>query len=332
MTSGTSKIFIAWRALGTRTKELARILGIKVVFYKDFPPYISAAIRTVLALLRLRPKIVFIQLPQGPLLLLVAFLKKFLRFILIADVHTAFLYHIKLKEKLLNKPFMNYLKNCDIIILHNEEIRRKFIMEKELQKKAMVIHDPLPKICKDVQKRYSQKGVIKFIYPSSFAPDEPIEHVIQAFLEIIKENPNCILYITGNWKRQRQLKKYISISKNIVFTGFLPRKNYESLLINSDVVIALTRREYTFLSAAAEGLAAEKPLLLSSTRTLRSIFKKGAIFVSPIDANDIKRGLKLMLRDDIRKVLLNEIREFKREYISMLKKELNILQKLIAYT
>ena len=321
-------VFIAWRALSRRTKELSERLKIKLLFVPDIPPYVLAVLKTIIFILQNKPKAVFIQLPQGPLLLIVTVFKKVLKYRLIADVHTAFLYHMRLKEKVLNKPFILFLNHCDIVLIHNMEIKKK-VIKSDVVKKTFVLHDPLPKLSIRKKTIDRKNNVVKFVFPASFAADEPIEQVIQAFLEIIKENPNCYLYITGKWKRQRYLKKYISTSRNIIFTGFLPREEYESLLVNSDVVIALTIREYTFLSAAAEGLAAEKPLLLSNTRTLRSIFRKGAIFVSPTDINDIKRGLKLMLEDTTRKRLLNEIKELKREYLGMLNKKLHIIQKLI---
>jgi len=272
-----------------------------------------------------KPKSVFIQLPQGPLLIVAVILKKVLKYKLIADVHTAFLFHTSLKVSILNKPFVHCLKFCDLIIVHNDEIRREFIKDENLRRKTVVIQDPLIEF--KGEKRIGRKESIKFIFPASFSPDEPIESVITAFSELIREGHNCILYITGNWKRKKHLRKYAS--KNIIFTGFLSKSDYESILASSDVIIALTTREYTFLSAAAEGLAAEKPLILSKTKTLRRIFKKGAIFVSPRDVGDIKKALRLMLNEDIRQKLMTEIKELKKEYIIKLSKRLDVIRNIL---
>jgi len=318
------KIFIAWRSLSRRTKELAKLLKLDVLFLRDRPPYFFAALKTFLYLIKSRPSIVFVQLPQGPLLALTVLLKKFLRFFLVADVHTSFLVYSSFKEILLNKPFRNFLNACNIVIVHNRELKNIAKKEK-LGKIVIVLPDPLPEF--PAVKIGMKNDTVKYIFPASFHEDEPVHYLLEAFSQLTRENKNVVLYVTGDWRRRKDLLKYKS--DRILFTGFLPVIDYKRLLMSCDVVIGLTIREYTFLSSAAEGLAAGKVLILSNTRTLQRIFYKGAIFVNPLDPEDILRGLKKVLDKRVRKKLEKEIEDLRAEYTQKVNKKLELLNRLL---
>ena len=171
------KIFIAWRALAGRTKRLAKLLNIKLLFIRDKPPYIIATLKTIISLLKTKPKSILIQLPQGPLLLTVSIFKKLLKYRLVADLHTAFLFHTRLKEKVLNKPFIPCLRTCDLVLVHNSEIKKNFIKDKIVNKKTVVLHDPLPEfpIEKEIKKRaniFCEVQQSKEIYPEIYTTGE----------------------------------------------------------------------------------------------------------------------------------------------------------------
>ena len=69
-------VFIAWSKLSRRSRDLARELNAEIIFFADKPPYLSAFKRTRKFLENERPGVVFVQLPQGPLLWLVLRLSK----------------------------------------------------------------------------------------------------------------------------------------------------------------------------------------------------------------------------------------------------------------
>jgi glycosyltransferase involved in cell wall biosynthesis len=76
------------------------------------------------------------------------------------------------------------------------------------------------------------------------------------------------------------------------FTGFISEFNYKLLLKESDVVVVLTTKDLILNCGAYEAISAIKPLVLSDTRTLRSYFEPGPVFVN-IDPQSIADGIQL---------------------------------------
>jgi glycosyltransferase involved in cell wall biosynthesis len=114
---------------------------------------------------------------------------------------------------------------------------------------------------------------------SSFASDEPIEEVIEA-AKILAET--TIFYITGDPSRlaSRRLSEWKHTPNNVIFTGFLNKRDYISLLKKVDAVMVLTRRHDNMLSGAHEALALEKPLITSDWPPLRKYFSAGTAYVN----------------------------------------------------
>ncbi|MCD6490795.1 MAG: glycosyltransferase family 4 protein [Candidatus Korarchaeota archaeon] len=304
-------LFIAWRVLSTRSKPIARRLRFQLFFIKDRPPYFKSMIKTFMKILKEKPKYVAIQLPQGPLLFLMAVLKKLIRFLLIADVHTYFLIPVTLKEKLLNKPFIRYLQDCNIIFVHNYELRK--FLSVNLKKKTIVLRDPLPEIHVD-REFLKKQNEIALVFPASFAHDEPIENLIKAFKQAEKPKDMIAkLYITGNWRKQPKLREKYS-SKNVIFTGYLSKKKYLGLINGADALFALTTYQYTWQSAATEALALGKPLIASKSKALEEVFTRGTLFVNPLDIKSIKIAIEKILDPDIRKRLNKEMLDLRDQY------------------
>jgi hypothetical protein len=66
---------VAWRKLSRRSQLISKALNAKIWFFRDGIPYIRASLGTLLALIRERPHVTLVQLPQGPLLLETLLLK-----------------------------------------------------------------------------------------------------------------------------------------------------------------------------------------------------------------------------------------------------------------
>lgn len=206
---------------------------------------------------------------------------------MVADVHTGFIIQSGPKEKILNKPFINQLKKCDYIIVHNEQMKK--IIPKEILDKTVVIYDPIT--VQPHQMQYSDY----IIYPCSFASDEPVDEIIEAFDEI----KDLKLYITGDYNKRPELLKYTS--KTIKFTGFLPRQHYENMLKNSKAIITGSKREYTFLMSAWEAVSYTKPLILTNTKCLKQFFKDYAKFYNYKDKKSIQDSIKEAVNSKISK-------------------------------
>jgi hypothetical protein len=89
---------------------------------------------------------------------------------------------------------------------------------------------------------------------SSFASDEPIQEIIEAARILVD---TTTFYITGDNSRisARKLLKWKGPTNNVIFTEFLDCAEYMSFLEKVNVVMVLTKRDYTMLSGAQEALA-----------------------------------------------------------------------------
>ena len=158
--------------------------------------YISNLIFTLLRILRERPSKVIIQLPQGILLLYLVMIKKILKIEVIADVHTGFLYRHNFKSELINRPFKNFLNNCDLILIHNREIAE--LLPRNLNKKTMVVYDPwyffLGSNPSFASESIGANGNY-LVIPCSYRDDEPIEEILES---VIEHKLNALFYVTGN--------------------------------------------------------------------------------------------------------------------------------------
>lgn len=265
MEGNDDRVFIAWRVLSRRTADLAKELGLKLKVFKDDPPYLKAYYDTKNYVRIARPNVVFAQLPQGPLLYLLAKLKKEINFFLVVDVHTAFLVYDSWKGWILNWPFKKYLNHADLILVHNESVLD--LLPTHLKRKAIVLYDPMPRIDAATGTQLGDS----IVFPASWHKDEPIEFVLEEYIK--SETPFKII-ITGKPKRNEIVRKY-SVTGKVVFSGYLPDSQYFDLLAKARCVIAATTREYTMLSAVWEALSLDKPLIVSKTRTLYKILGSG---------------------------------------------------------
>jgi len=68
-----------------------------------------------------------------------------------------------------------------------------------------------------------------------------------------------------------------SLSDNIVLLGYLKDQEFVDYLYAADIIMVLTDWNHTLLCGAYEGLAVDKPLILSNKKDLISYFSSGVI-------------------------------------------------------
>lgn len=283
----STTVIVAWKGLSRRSELLSKALDAKIWFFPDNPPYLRAFLDMFHKTLNEKPEIVIVQLPQGPLLFEALLLRKLTKCKIVADVHTGFLILSSWKGLLLNSPFVRFLNRVDLIILHNEiELN---LIHPHLREKAIVVFDPWYLIA-DVSESGEKIENNYVVFPSSFAPDEPLEEVIES---LKASSIDVKIYVTGNWKRRPEILRYTS--KKIIFTGYLPAKDYYRLISNAAGIITGTKREYTSLMSAWEAVAYAKPLALTETKTLKSIFRDYAIFYNWRESESIINAIKTIL-------------------------------------
>jgi glycosyltransferase involved in cell wall biosynthesis len=292
-------VFIAWRRLSRRTEDLSRELGLELVFIPDKPPYIRAALKTASILRSRKLKVVFVQLPQGPLLGEVVALSKFLGFSVAADVHTGFIFTTTLKERILNSPFHRYLRSACLILVHNI-LEQDLIAEKTgaPKDKTIVVYDPVPAPSQRLEEPKLGIELDKaVVLPASWSPDEPIDRVAEEFLKsrALKE---FTLVITGNWRRNESMysrvvevmRKY-SAEDKVIVTGFVPDEEYWYILKSCRAIIVLTSREYTLPHTLWEAVATRKLFLVSRTRTLETEIGSGYPCLFSQDLRDLGEAM-----------------------------------------
>ena len=281
-------VVVVWKKLSRRSELLAEAVKGMLWFFKDTNPYIRAALRTLHQTITAKPRNIIVQLPQGPLLLEALLLKKLIHCKVIADVHTGFLFSTDWKGRLLNMPFVKLLHHADLVVAHNDS--QLNIIPQNAKDKTVVMADPWHLI--PVEHPRSRGTERYIVFPASFASDEPLEEVINS---INTSNIDVKMYITGNWNRKPEIKKYES--NRIKLTGFLPAEQYGALLANATAIISGTNREYTTLMSAGEALVYIKPLALTATQTLKNLYGEYAVFYDHKNKESIAEAIEKILRE-----------------------------------
>jgi hypothetical protein len=301
-------IWITWENQ-RRTNELARALNATLYVLISKRNYVcrvfTLSIRTFLILLRVRPRILIVQNPSIVLATLACLLKGIFRYFLIVDRHSNFRIekapYRSIKEKLFQILSRYTIRTADLTIVTNEFLKN--LVEK-WQGRGFILPDKLPQL--DFARKIRLDGTYNITFACSFSGDEPVEQVIEAARLL---DPSIFIYITGD-HRKISHKTIADAPRNVRFTGFLDEKLYQSLLLSSDVVMALTTADHFLLCAAYEGVTLGRPLILSDTPDLREYFHKGSVY-SQNDAKSLARSAREALAE--REYLENEMLVLRQE-------------------
>jgi glycosyltransferase involved in cell wall biosynthesis len=287
-------IWITWENQ-RRTYELARALSLPLFKYISKRNYIvriaGLSAKTILLLFRRRPKKLVVQNPSIILATVACLFKNLLGYILVVDRHSNFRIekapYRSIKEKVFQLLSRYTIRKADLTIVTNEFLKN--IVE-QWGGRGFVLQDKLPSLV--LAKKVQLKGLQNIIFVCSFSGDEPVNEVIEAARLI---DQSIVIYITGN---NSKLKKDIidGAPKNIIFTGFMDEKMYQSVLYSSDAVMALTTADHFLLCAAYEALALGRSLILSRTPDLMEYFHQGAIFTKN-DAESLASAIRTALAE-----------------------------------
>lgn len=326
------RVFLAWGRIGRRTRELADILKARLTYIPGKPPYLRAWSETSRILSEISPRIVILQLPQGPLLLRAIMLKKKLGYTLVADVHTGFSIYESWKSLILNKPFHKLLKYCELVIAHNDTFREHLIKNKKIDpRKVITVYDPFPRIPEHLKKpaNIDIESYEYVVFPATWDPDENLEYILKEYLSSTASKQYKLI-ITGNYHRRIKLANKIKrISDKIILTGFIKSEEYYWILKNSRLIITGTTREYTMLSSIWEAIALEKPFVTNYTQTLKNILEKNTLYYIYHEGS-LKKLLDTCLRSRECIVDLQErIKVLKKKMLMLSKNSIEKLEKLI---
>lgn len=253
--------------------------------------YLRKFFATLFILFTKKPDVVWIQLPPLPALTAAAIYKLFSlkKVRLVGDCHNS----------MLRSPWATFptaiwhLNFCDVLLVHNLE-QLTVIKEMGVKSPVEVLEDAPATMRFQVERKLDFNIKPKILFPASFSEDEPIAEVFAA-AELI---PEMEFYITGNIQRATGRHDLSKRPSNVILTGFLSLNDFEQLFSTCDVILGFTKYEGIQLSVCNEAVGAGKPMVLSQTKILQSLFYKGSEFVDSSDPASIAKGCRLVVENN----------------------------------
>jgi len=265
-------VWLTWH-FAARSRNMSKVLNIPILEYFNNK---NAIIRhsfstfwTIWKLIRIRPKVVFIQL-SFMLLNIVALYKLFTfgKTVIIADCHTKAL---RRKAKGLFYYVFWPIKKATFKLV-NISIVSNIGMEKdikELHDNYLIIPDKIPEI--EINKNIIREKY--FVYVSSFAVDEPFDEIF----EVANKLPDNIkLYWTGKIPANLSIPQ--NKPSNLIFTDYLSFEEYYNLIANASSILALTTEDDCLQSGAYEALGVQTPMVITDSDALKAYFGNSALY------------------------------------------------------
>lgn len=295
------QIFVAWMPFQRRQLSMAPLLGFENVFMpmarapRILRPiqYVGHALKTVALLRSRRPQVVWVQLPQVPLLTAALLYKRLFdpRVRIIADCH----------NRILNPPWNKWpglrrqLNACDVVVVHNRAVVPKV--------EALGIERSLVRVLEDPPAIVESSSSVSDPFPhpwvlflASFNPDEPIGELYEA----ARLAPEINFVLAGDRDRASRRHDLGAPPSNVHLPGYLRGDALDSAIRSADVILALTKLTDAQLSSAGEAIGAGRPMVLSDTPVTRELYYKGGIFVDTYSPSSIVSGCRTVIEESER--------------------------------
>ena len=293
------QVFVSWTTFSRRTVSMqlyfqyelsvlsfglkGRNLKFVGHIYKGLE-YLAKIWKTLQVFLNKRPQVIWLQLPPAVLLHIAHFYKMLFdrQVKIIADGHTA----------MFRAPWsrfpgaVNLLNLCDLVLVHSEgtiEDAKAIGVTPDI---LYVLEDAPAVLDNDPTQELHSFSSPWVLYPCSFNRDEPINVVLEA----ARLAPEITWVLIGNLERAKSLHDLRNIPRNVKLPGFMYKKELDRLLLGADVILGLNTVENSAPCVAFEAIAAEKPIILSKTKTIQKLFYKGVVYVDPFNPQSIAQG------------------------------------------
>ena len=311
-------LWITWE-FQRRNRGISRSLGWPLyeidIKTSKLVRYVKSVIRTISAIRKETPDVIATQNPSILLATLNIFLKGIFGYKAIIDAHNSGIYPLEGRSKILMVVSRWLQRQADLTIVTNEALSlavrsnggRPFILPDKIPLVPQVECIPL-------------KGKVNILYICTFSEDEPYREVLKAAKLAPKE---VVIYFTG--RHEGKIPEG-EVPENVELLGFIPERMYWSMIKSVDIVMDLTLREGCLVCGAYEGIAGDKPLILSNTEALRNYFSKGCIYVLP-NAKEIANGI-VEAKDKIER-LKKDIKQLKKDLNKKWQEQLEQLQRQI---
>jgi glycosyltransferase involved in cell wall biosynthesis len=294
-------LHVAWVDFQRRQVSISEMAGMECLF---LPPgyagrnrfaqawnYLRLFARTVGALRSRRPYVIWVQLPQVPLLWAALLYRALFNpaVKLVADCHNGMF-----RPPWSKVPMgLSLLARCDLIVVHNSDMLPAAMAAGLPAGRTLVLED-VPPWRRDAPSDsppdiFAARPKPWVLYPGSLKSDEPVPEMLLAAEAL----DGGVVVLTGPQANAHKYGHDISrLPRNVVMSGFLPVEQFDALLAHADVVLALTRLEGVQLSVCNEALGFAKPMVVSDTALLRNMFGSAAVMVDSNDAQSIAQGIR----------------------------------------
>lgn len=306
MSDSTKWLCIAWAPYLRRSQVFAREIGCRLYLihylrYQSHPyapiKYVLQTVRTILVLLRERPRVIHVANPPFVCGLVVAGYCFVSHAKYVLDHHTGAFHRIWRWALPVQKFLARHAASNIVVNMHWANIVQSWGGH------VTVLVDPFSDLPSGSP--FAVKEGFNMVYVNTFAPDEPLNAVIGAAAQL----PDIQFYITGDLQRAK--KNFLKeLPSNVICTGFVPDDQYIGLLREADAIMALSIWDHTLQRGGCEAISVGKPLVTSDWPYLRQVFSEGTIFV-PNTIDGICKGIQEMRRNG--KILQVEIQSLRKK-------------------
>jgi len=255
------------RELGVETMRFIGVAGGRGR-WRAVLRYAVQAVMTVAALIRLRPRVVFVQLPPSFVGWIVAAYSRATGAVYVLDAHSA---AFQVEAWMRPRRVFRWVMRGALATITTDEHWAASI--RAIGGRALVIPD-VPTAFPTGEPVPRGDG-FRIAVVNTWAPDEPIGAVLDAAADL----PDVEFVVTGSIRRATV--DLSTAPDNVIFTDFLPEPRYHALLAGADAVMCLTTRDHTMQRGACEALSHGRPIVTSDRPLLRAYFHKGAVLVDP---------------------------------------------------
>jgi len=279
--------------------------------------YILAGFKSLLFLKKERPDIIFVVNPPIFAPFIVWLYCRINNIHYVIDTHSAaftwkrWAFFQWLHKLLSRDALMN--------LLHNEPLALKVA---SWGSPSMTFPDPPARLITD--QTYPFRDGFNAVFICTYSRDEPIEVVLDA----AQKMPLTNFYVTGHISRAP--KGIINrVSNNVIFTDYLPKKEYIALLTGCSVIICLTLDNDTMQCGAHEAMEVGRPIITSDWPVLQNYFSKGTIHIDNT-AESLVSAITQIYNNY--KYYREQIKILRKERHSTWKKQLSELEEVLENT
>jgi len=152
-----------------------------------------------------------------------------------------------------------------------------------------------------VRRKYVAPNEKMVLFTGRLTPQKGVEYLVHAVPLILQRDPEAKIVVVGEgWLRDglENLVRSIGCQNKVLFTGFLPERDLEEIMVSADVLVMPSVYE-PFGIVALEGMAAGVPVVASRTGGLAEVINHGqtGILVYPRNPESIAWGINQVLSD-----------------------------------